>query len=339
MSRRSLLWLLFVLLGLAVGLMPRDTQAQFPTATPTLIFTSTPAPTLGPTVFFIGTPQLSPTPGCAPPLGIVIGGTAYVSGGVYVRTQPTASSPFVNYYAEAVEVRVIGGPICESGTFLNWWQVRGPGNDGWVAEGKPGNYWMRAGEAPEGTTCSAPATLTIGGQTTLRFDVRVRQEPGLRALVLTVAPANAVASVLDGPRCQEGYNWWRVRVEVLGIIYEGWMADFGEGQSLLVDPAIPTPGVCDFPLPLSVGMRGYVNYPTGESPKNMRVAPDTNAEIVATLIDGIGFEIIGGSVCAGGYNWWQIRILSRPDVTGWFAEGGPQGYWIQFRDPGKERPL
>ena len=41
---------------------------------------------------------------------------------------------------------------------------------------------------------------------------------------------------------------------------------------------------------------------------------------------------------AEGYNWWQIRILSRPDVTGWLSEGGPQGYWITSPDMGPTRP-
>ena len=53
--------------------------------------------------------------------------------------------------------------------------------------------------------------------------------------------------------------------------------------------------------------------------------------LIATLIDGIGFEILGAPICADGYNWWPVRILSRPDVQGWFAEGGPINYWITPR--------
>ena len=314
------------------------------TATPTLLPTITPIPapsaTAGPTTFFVTTVQPSTTPGCAAPLPLQEGGLAYVSGGVYVRTDPNGSRPWVNYYAEAVVVRITGGPVCD-GQLYNWWQVRGPGNDGWVAEGSPGNYFMRFAAPPgDYIPCSPPADLNIGGRARLLLDVKIHDAANENGLVLTVAPSGSLANVLEGPTCVGGVNFWRVSVTVVNVIYTGWAADGKpDGTPLMEDEFAHDQPVCAPPLSLGIGSKAYVNY-KGDSPKSLRAAPSINAELIATLLDGIGFEIIGGPVCAkDGYNWWQIRILSRPDVSGWLAEGGPANYWISpLRDDANPVP-
>ena len=90
----------------------------------------------------------------------------------------------------------------------------------------------------------------------------------------------------------------------------------------------PTP-VCAPPIRrLGVGGLGYVNY-RDHRPKNLRDARGLNAPVLYALVDGIGFQVIGGPVCRDSINWWNIQILGRGDVTGWFAEGGPGDYWIR----------
>lgn len=315
--------ILLLLLIAALGLFTNMTTAQtVPTATP--IFTAVASPT----VYYLTTPLPSPTPGCAAPLGLVAGATAYVRGGVYVRSQPSASSPWVNYYTEAVTVTIVDGPVCD-GSRYNWWQVRGPGNDGWVAEGTPAEYFMSVGALPGGTTCGASVSLTVGEQSLTLRDLRVHDSPSEAGLVLTVAPINTQITVLEGPRCAEEYNWWRIRVTVVNVVYTGWVADGepdGEDYLISLAASVPTP-VCYSPLNLAIGSQAYVDY-DDKKPKNLRAAPDLESELIATLLDGIGFEVIGGPACADALNWWQIRILSRPDVTGWLAEGGPGNYWI-----------
>lgn len=331
MPRGVLILTLLFLLGVGLLSLGGLTAAQTFTLTPT----STPVPvTAAPTVFYVTTfTPPTPTPGCPAPLALQKGGTAVVHGGVYVRTQPNASSPYVNYYQEAVTVTIVDGPVCD-GTYYNWWAVRGPGNDGWVAEGRPSTgYWMRVGDPPPGDDCGIAADLTVGKETLLLLDVKVHQNPGLKELLLTVAPSGVTADVLEGPVCVEGHHWWRVSVPVLGVVHTGWMADTGEGLALLADPEKLNQPVCDSPLNLAAGTRAYVNYKAGESPKNLRNGPGTTYEIVNTLLDGTGFEVVSGPICAAdGYNWWQIRILTRPDVVGWFAD-----VWIQTL-PTKPRP-
>jgi hypothetical protein len=313
------------------------------TATPTLIPTMTPLPlpsvTAGPTTFFVTTIQPSTTPGCAAPLPLAVDALAYVSGGVYVRTDPNLSRPWVNYYPESVVVRITGGPVCDG--HYNWWQIRGPGNDGWVAEGTPGNYFMQFAAPPgDYVPCSAPADLNIGGRARVLVDVKVRDAANENGLVLTVAPAGTMANVLEGPICAAGINYWRVSVIVVNVLYTGWAADMAtDTTALLEDEFARQQPVCAAPLNLGIGSKAFVNY-KGNSPKSLRAAPSINGQLIATLLDGIGFEIIGGPVCAkDGYNWWQIQILSRPDVSGWLAEGGPANYWISpLRDDANPVP-
>lgn len=314
MPARVFLALLIALLLLGALLTPFAAAQQiFPTFTP-------------PPFIWTAVPQPTAANGCAAPLPLVVGATAYVSGGLFVRTQPNLSSPYVEYYEQAVTVTITDGPVCD-GARYNWWKVSGPGNDGWVAEGQPGNYFISVGALP-GEACGAAAGLTVGARAELLRDLRLRAAPSTAGLVLTVAPTGALAEVLEGPQCGDGYNWWRVRVVVLDVAYTGWMADAQPGGSrwLRAEGEADAP-VCAPPLNLAIGSRAYVDY-ADRIPKNMRALPTEAGELVATLLDGIGFEVIGGPVCAEGYNWWQIRILSRPDVSGWLAEGGPQGYWI-----------
>jgi hypothetical protein len=331
---KRLLILLTLALLLALGMFTsRLVTAQVATATfiPTLTpfgFVSTAAPT----IFYVTTPVLTPTPGCpTASLGMVIGQRAAVRGGTYVRNGPSASTPFVNYYAEAVNVTIVDGPVCDGQRYF-WWKVRGPGNDGWVAEGTPQQYFMRPGAFPANTLCPTAADLTLGQQTRLLTGVRVRAEASRGGLVLTVAPAGSIADVLEGPNCTGGYNWWKIRVTVLDVLYTGWVADGFEGVALVIDAEATPEPECGPPANLRVGGQGYVQY-IDQIPKNMREAPGTDTELVATLLDGIGFTIIGGPVCATGYNWWQIQILSRPDVVGWLADN-----WITLLKPEKGRP-
>lgn len=319
MVKRLLILLLpmLLLLGLLTNL---TTNAQ--TAVPTVTVVASP------TVYYLTTPLPSPTPGCPTPLGLVVGATAYVRGGVYVRSQPSISSPWVNYYTQAATVTIVDGPVCD-GSRYNWWQIRGPGNDGWVAEGTPAEYFMSVGELPSGTTCGTSAKLVVGEQSLTLRDLRVHDSPSEDGLVLTVAPINTQITVLEGPRCAEEFNWWRIRVTVVNVVYTGWVADGqpdGEDYLISLAAAVPTP-TCYSPLDLAIGSQAYVDY-DDKTPKNLRAAPDLDAELIASLLDGIGFEVIGGPACSDALNWWQIRILSRPDVTGWLAEGGPGNYWI-----------
>ena len=78
-----------------------------------------------------------------------------------------------------------------------------------------------------GTTYSCPGTamvpLVVGGhgQVTPGLPNKMRTAPSTSAEQVGSIPGEAVFDVIDGPRCADGYNWWKVSYD--GLV--GWTAD------------------------------------------------------------------------------------------------------------------
>lgn len=316
---------------LIVRLTPHaPSQAQFITLTPTPAFLfATPTPT--PTEIFVGT-FIAPSPTfefCNTPIPALPGDTLSISPGVNIRAQPSASSALLANFSERVLMRVVGGPVCQGG-FL-WWNVTGNGVTGWVSEGRGALYWVRffGADPNRPAECPPPLALAEGVRFTLNFNVRLRSDPGLQGRTITVAPAGDAVTILsDEPVCADGLNWWRARATVVGVVYDGWMAESDNRGTVLVDvPPVGDGSICDFPLNLRIGDRARVTYRDG-IPKRLRNQPNLNATVLYDLVLNVPLEIVGGPVCSGSYNWWQVRVLASEPVIGWMAEGGPAQYWI-----------
>ena len=318
-------------------------QAQFPPSVPT----STPGGPVGPpsgqpvvptpTLVLTPTPPLTPlptsiAPGCGAGLPISIGATVTVRSGVNIRYGPSASSPWLANYQEPRNFLVLDGPVCD-GNFL-WWQIRGHGISGWVAERSNALNFVTFIDATRiGGDCPAPLSLSTGEVIELITGVRIRQNPGLESLVLTVAPFGASAVVLsDSPECEDGFNWRLVRVEVVDVIYDGWMA---EGSSSIAGEffiAQDQPdSICSPPMRLAIGDTGRVRVVDG-IPKNLRAAPGLTGEILYTLVNAVPFEVIGGPVCIDDQIWWQVRIRSNLPAAGWIAQGPRPNFWLDRDD-------
>jgi hypothetical protein len=88
-----------------------------------------------------------------------------------------------------------------------------------------------------GTTTSCPGALpprlTVGGQGRVTPGVpnKVRANPSTAAAQVGQIPGEGVFSVLAGPQCADGYQWWQVNYQ--GLI--GWTAD-GNGTEYWVEP-------------------------------------------------------------------------------------------------------
>jgi hypothetical protein len=263
--------------------------------------------------------------GCGPTLPLAPGSRINTRPGIYIRNLPTLSGGIAEYLDSSITFRVVGGPVCADG--LNWWQVRGPVNfnPGWVAEREAadGRYLIFPADPDPAAACTEPLNLVPGSRVPLLNGVRIRQEPNLSGLVLTVAPQGEVVTVISGPECVDELNWWQVQVPFAGIIVQGWMAEGYPERDFVRDPDLPDPSeICGPPIPLKIGNRASVNVEDFR-PKNLRAAPGRQAPVLYALIEGIAFDVIGGPVCADNLNWWQIQIVARPEVTGWLAEGGP----------------
>jgi hypothetical protein len=59
----------------------------------------------------------------------------------------------------------------------------------------------------------------------------------------------------------------------------------------------------------------------------IRAEPGLNQAILHRMARGTEVSIIGGPVCADGYQWWNIDLGARG--TGWVAEGEPQLYYLE----------
>ncbi|MFN8448703.1 MAG: SH3 domain-containing protein [Anaerolineae bacterium] len=319
----AVLLLLVLTAALVVGL-PITAQTAVPgTPTPAIIIVATAPP--GPT------PVPTQANGCYVPLSLAIGSDVFLRGGVNVRHLPSLSGALVNYYPEPVILTLDQGPVCADG--YNWWHVSGSGEPGWAVEGKPGRYFLQTAIDPRTTNCAAPQeTITVGGRVQAVTGSRVRQSPDNSATVITVIQPGMQIVVVDGPRCFEGLNWWKVRV-LYGnttALVDGWIAEgypdgyFVQGLTVSGDFA-PT---CLTALRLHSGTRAAVTYRDGV-PRRLRAEPSTSGAVIAELLDGIEFEVINDQrVCADGYNWWQVRIVAT-GLTGWLAEGVPGNYWFE----------
>lgn len=330
-------FLLLVLLLFALLIGGSPMAAQTATATFPPIITAVPS-TPTPAIIIIATAVPGPTAiptqsnGCYIPLQFAPGAQVVLLGGINVRNLPSLSGALVNYYPTAVTLRIIEGPTCANG--YNWWHVAGNGEPGWVIEGKPGRYFLRPYVDPDTTGCFAPLdTIQAGGQLTTVTGSRLHSEPNADSQTLTVLQPGMTLTVLEGPSCYLGLNWWRVRAPFgnTNTRVDGWIAEgypdayYVQGLSASAASAPRDPATACFPpLRLSVGSR----VAAFGSPRNLRTAPSESAPLVASLTDGIAFDVIAEvPVCADSYNWWQVRVVAN-GMTGWIAEGRPGNYFF-----------
>jgi hypothetical protein len=300
-------------------LPPTATPSEFPTATITL----TPTPLLTPL-------PTSAAPGCATSFPLRIGFPVTLRGGVNLRFGTSLSSPWLASFPEAREFTVVNGPVCSENYI--WWQLHGHGVTGWAVESTTVQAFILFDEAVHARVdCPDPLSLVVGERINLVANVRVRNAPLVDGLTLTVAPAGSTAIVLDEEAvCGDGYRWRNVRVTVVNVVYDGWMAEgSSDVEQLYYLQLTPAPN-CYPPRRMSVGERAVVYYRDDDySPKNLRAQPNTTSAILYTLVKGVPLEIIGAPICYDGMNFWHVRVLSNIPAEGWLAEGSRYNYWIR----------
>lgn len=277
---------------------------------------------------------------CGQPLDLTPGLRIHTRPGIYIRNLPTISGGIVEYLDSSITFRITDGPVCADG--LNWWHVRGPINydPGWIAEKESptGRYLIFRADPDPATLCSAPIPLSIGQRVPVTSGgLRVRTEPGLEARVLTVALIDTEVTIVGGPQCVDKLNWWQITLPAsptTDVLVRGWVAEGYGGAvpwlALPPGPSLEAGNLCAPPMRgLGVGTQAYVNAAQTNVLRRIRSDPGTDAPVLYTMVDGVAFHIIAGPICANNLNWWQIQVITRPDVIGWLAEGGPGDYWIR----------
>lgn len=264
-------------------------------------------------------PPTSAAPGCDTILPLEIGDTVTVRSGISIRFGPSVSAPLLETILQNRSFTVIGGPTC-SDNYV-WWNISSIGLTGWVAERNANISFIVSFSGEEALVCDAPQDLAFGDRIELVRNVRIRDAASIDGLVLTVAPVDSVVTIQSAAVCVDGYNWRRVRVTVLGVVYDGWMA---EAEPDTPDAAffIDEGPACYPPLGFAPGDLARVYFRSGP-PRNLRTAPNLEAEVINVLFSGVPLQILDGPVCSGGTNWWQVQVQGgsqRP--IGWLAEGG-----------------
>lgn len=197
------------------------------------------------------------------PLALTIGESGLVKPGTSnrVRSAPSLSGEVVFQIAGGTVFEVLGGPTCADG--YRWWQVSSGGQDGWTVEGDDSEYFLEVVEvnAPTATPAPEPASgdcelaprLEIGreGRLTTNTPSRLRDSAATTGAQIGQIQPLDTFTILDGPVCSEGINWWQVSVGNL----TGWTAE-GVGEDYLTEliAIVPTatPAYIGLPNPTSV---------------------------------------------------------------------------------------
>lgn len=209
-----------------------------------------------------------------------------------------------------------------------------------------------------------PARLTVGEQARVTITngapLNVRAEPD--GTKLTEIAEGTVVTVVAGPQCVDGFNWWQINV-VQGAAVSGWSAE-GDAQNYYLEPWNGTvqlaPGAIQ---PVPTATPPVLVFATPDDPGGnpgdiaagqiCSLAPPTRLQVGMTVLaapsagtyafftnlsdaipqnqvlPGTQGTVVGGPSCRNNYRMWQIQYnLNGQLVTGWMSEGTAAEYFI-----------
>lgn len=180
--------------------------------------------------------------------------------------------------------------------------------------------------------CFEPFTLRPGDLIYIRPGVNIRTAPTRSSAIawntifdnrdedgeVIDVPLAVPASIVEGPVCAEGFNWWRVS----GTGNPGWVAEGRPDQAgyfILAQSAAPG-RTCDSRYTFAVGQTV-----TLIANARIREAPSTETLTRTIVPAGDPILITGGPQCVDGFLWWAVRAEVVNFVyEGWMAEGQPE---------------
>lgn len=151
-------------------------------------------------------------------------------------------------------------------------------------------------------------TLGVGGEAVTTANLNARAEPRAGAALWATIPQGRTVRVIDGPRTDPGYQWWRVEWQSGGKWVSGWVA--ANWLQATKSPDKPAPAPEGRPV---VGDRVKVTQNL-----HLRVGSGTEYRIVSLLAPGTEATVIDGPRDANNHRWVDIRLDS--GGTGWVAD-------------------
>lgn len=159
-------------------------------------------------------------------------------------------------------------------------------------------------------------------------------------LALSDAQGNQLAvysldQLYQGERNDYGFD----QTEYMATYITGWLPFAPEAEiEGIVQSHVPASD--NFACPnarrtrLETGDTARITFTDGTS-TFLRSQPEGGDNVIDKLPEGTEFEIIGGPICYprpgrnDAYVYWEIRVRSRNNRTGWVAEGDSDGYYIE----------
>ena len=149
----------------------------------------------------------------------------------------------------------------------------------------------------------------------------LRSQPyvGYDSVILGQVPAGGVFTVLGGPNCYNGMNWWQVNYN--GQI--GWTPE-GSNYGIYWLQPVSNGGCMTVPTRLIAGQSASV---LPSLPNVIRSQPYLGYDSVAVGQIPVGgiMQVIAGPNCSDSMSWW---LVSYGGITGWTAEGQNSTYWL-----------
>ncbi len=175
---------------------------------------------------------------------------------------------------------------------------------------------------PPPPACTLPPRLSAGytARVTPGDPNTVRTAPGTGggSTVQANIPGGTIFRVIEGPRCVDGYNWWRITTGSL----TGWTAE-GYAGVYWLEPLMCGNGLRSRLVP---GMQGRVTYDPPNA-NTVRDRPGETGTPIGQIPPGGVFTVLDGPQCAiGGMTWWRVNYNG---LVGWTAEGVPGQYWLE----------
>ena len=176
-------------------------------------------------------------------------------------------------------------------------------------------------ESTEPVVCNLPVRLSAGysARVTEGLPNTVRTAPGTSASTAqSNLPGGTIFRIIEGPRCVEGYNWWRITT---GNV-TGWTAE-GQGSTYWLEPLACGNGLRSQQVP---GLQGRVTF-NPPLANTVRSEPRTTSQELGEIPPGGVFTVLSGPQCGPeGMLWWQVNYNG---LIGWTAEGVPGQYWLE----------